>query len=90
MKNMALFQKSSKYNYFLFIFYYQYAKFGKNRREKFFWAQRSGLGPNPKKLRPKEIISVFIKKSVLFLVVPPVFGAMPIFGGFGAIGVFGP
>ena len=59
MKNMALFQKLLWYVYFLFIFYYQHAKFQKNRREKKFWALRPPL----KKLRPKEMIPVsYLKK----------------------------
>ena len=55
MKNMALFQKLSGYIYFLFIFYYQPAKFRKNRREKNFRAQRPPL----QKLRPKNLLPVF-------------------------------
>ena len=66
MKNMALFPKLSRYICFLFIFYYQRAKFRKNWREKNFRAQSFGPRPPPKNLRPKVMIPVFyIKKYAL-------------------------
>ena len=81
MKNMALFRKLSGYIYFLFIFLLPACKISEES------ARKNFLGPEapPKKAKAKRNDCSFLLKSMLFRVVPAVFGAMPLFGGFGGL-----